>query len=307
MKIYNLGDIKELRCGTVVTVGMFDGVHAGHRHLLSSLLSSAQCRELEPVVVTFDRHPRLVVNADESMRLLSTYDERLHILESCGVENLVIVRFDRETAEMSACEFTRKVLVPRLGMKVLLLGYDNMFGSRRENDFDQLPLLSEEYGFEICRDDAVVVDGVTVSSTKIRAALIRGEMSVANAMLGALYSVSGVVVHGRHVGRSLGFPTANVVPDDRLKMMPKAGVYALKAYYGDRMYKAMANLGTQPTFHNDYPVLEVHLLDFEGDLYGKRIIVEFVERLRDTVEFGSVEELSSQLAEDQRNVEQIIM
>ena len=282
----------------VATIGFFDGVHLGHRYLINKVVDTARQQQLTSVAVTFARHPRQVLDPATPMALLSTFDERLALLEECGVQTVVMVHFDAEKAMLSACDFARRFLCNRLNMRILLLGYDNMFGSRCNNDFDQLPTLADELGFGICRDEAVQVGGVEVSSTKIRKALQRGDLAVANAMLGAPYKVSGTVVHGRHVGTALGFPTANLLPADSAKILPAAGVYALRASVGGRSYAAMANLGTQPTFHQNQPVLEVHLLDFEGDIYGRQLSVEFIDRIRDIRTFESPEALASQLKDD---------
>ena len=302
MKIVNIEDISALDSSSIVTVGMFDGVHQGHRHLIAKLLSLAAERTLRPVVVTFDRHPRLVMDAQAPLSLLSTYEERMSLLEGCGVDTVALVRFTRETAALSACSFARQYLCHHLRMRTLLLGYDNMFGSRQHDDFEQLPQLAEACGFDICRDDAVLMDGVEVSSTKVRRALQQGDLRRANAMLGTPYSLSGRVVHGRHVGTGLGFPTANIQPEDSHKMLPGAGVYAMRASVGGRDYVAMANLGDQPTFHSEHPVLEVHLLDFDGDLYGCEVRVTFLEKLRDIRQFESPEALRQQLERDRADV-----
>ncbi len=302
MKILNIEDISALETKTIVTVGMFDGLHLGHRHLIARLMEYASREGLDPVVVTFDRHPRLVMEPEAPMALLSTGEERLQQLTECGVPTVALIHFTPETARLGACDFVRRFLCGRLNMRVLLLGYDNRFGSRKENDFDRLPQLASQLGFSICRDEAVLLNGVEVSSTKIRQALLRGDLQTANAMLGMPYSLSGRVVHGRHVGTSLGFPTANVQPDDIHKMHPAAGVYALRARVDGQCYCAMANLGEQPTFHSDHPVLEVHLIGFEGDLYGKSIQVEFMERIRDIQQFSSPEHLRRQLELDKLQV-----
>ncbi|MBP5326831.1 MAG: riboflavin biosynthesis protein RibF [Bacteroidales bacterium] len=302
MKLFNIDNFSDLQSESIVTVGMFDGVHVGHRHLLCRLRKEAKERALLPVVVTFDRHPRMVLRPDDSVPLLSTFEERMTQLESCGVENVAIINFDKETASLSACTFAERFLCGNLNMKVLLLGYDNMFGSRDRNDFDLLPDLSRRRGFEICRDEAVVLDGVEVSSTKIRRALASGDMRLANSMLGVPYSVSGEVVHGRHVGSGLGFPTANIAVGDRNKMLPAAGVYAMVAIVDGRRYAAMANLGVQPTFHMSVSALEVHIIDFSSDIYGKKVTVEFIDKIRDIETFDSPQALVAQLHDDCRKV-----
>lgn len=306
MNVFNIDNINDLGAKTIVTVGMFDGLHLGHRHLVERLLTTAADQNLVPVVVTFDRHPRQVLDTATTMSLLSTCDERLALLEGCGVPNVAMVHFDVATASLSACDFARRFLCERLNMRALLLGYDNMFGSRAHNDFDRLPDLAKEKGFSICRDEAVRLDGVEVSSTKIRKALQNGDLTLANAMLGAPYSACGTVVHGRHVGTSLGFPTANIRLDDTAKILPADGVYALRTSVDGTTYAAMANLGAQPTFHQQHKELEVNLIDFDGDLYGRQLRVEFLTRIRDIRPFASPDELASQLRRDRETAISIV-
>ena len=298
MNVFNIDNISSLDAKTVVTVGMFDGLHLGHRHLLECLQAVAAEKSIAPWVVTFDVHPRQVLYPSTTMSLLSTREERLALLEGCGVSNVAIVHFDAETASLSACDFARCFLCERLNMSVLLLGYDNMFGSRSNNDFDRLPLLAAEKRFSIQRDEPVLLGGIEISSTKIRKALTDGDIVLANTMLGTTYSVTGTVVHGRHVGASLGFPTANIHPADCAKMLPAAGVYATRATVDGKTYAAMTNLGAQPTFNQQHSELEVHMIGFDGDIYGKRLTVEFVDRIRNIRPFASPDELSAQLKRD---------
>lgn len=306
MEVINIENISVLERKTIVTVGMFDGVHCGHRLLLERLLTAAAESGLMPVVVTFDRHPKVVLSPDSSVSLLSTYDERMSLLESCGVSNVVIVHFDNQTASLSACHFAEQYLCRKLNMRELVLGYDNQFGCRMNDDFAQLPQLAQRMGFSIRRVEPVEMFGVAVSSTKIRKALAESDIEKANAMLGSSYSASGVVVHGRHVGTSLGFPTANIKLDDSLKLLPAEGVYALRVRIGDEVFVGMANLGTQPTFDSGRVELEVHLIGFEGDLYGRRLTVEFVGKVRDIQTFPSVELLVSQLRRDMDVVKSMV-
>ena len=302
MEIIKIDKINILDRKTMVTVGMFDGVHIGHRRLIAHLLEQSERDGLSPVVVTFDRHPRQVLKPGDPLPLLSTYDERMSLLEECGVPMVALVQFDKATASLSACEFTSRYLCDKLNMNRLLLGYDNMYGSRAVDDFDKLPLLAKERGFEISCDEAVYYEGVDVSSTKIRRALSEGNMERANGMLGTPYGVTGVVVHGRHVGSTMGFPTANIMPSEHDKMLPAAGVYALRVIVEGRCFSGMANLGAQPTFNESRPVLEVHIIDFSGDLYGKTLRVEFLRRIRDIKTFASSADLAAQLAVDREEV-----
>lgn len=298
MEIYNINDIKKIGDNTAVTVGMFDGVHVGHRQMVRHLASRAKERGLEPVVVTFRNHPRNVLKTCERVALLTTFEERMELLERCGVGKVVAMDFDEGTACMSACRFASQFLVEGMNMKLLLLGYDNKFGSRTNDDFHKLPDLGVAEGFEIIYDEPVRVDGIDVSSTRIRNALVAGNIGYANEMLGSPYRLSGKVVHGRHVGTTLGFPTANIDISGLGKVLPAEGVYALRAHVGNESYVAVGNFGGQPTFGQELAVMEVHLVGFEGDLYGLAIGVDFVARLRDIQRFGSQGELVEQIRKD---------
>ena len=323
MEIYNINVIKNLNRHTAVTVGMFDGVHAGHRQIVRHLTENARERGLDPVVVTFSNHPRSLLRPDEQVSLLTTFDERMQLLEQCGVETVVVMAFDNETAQLSACQFASRILCSKLNMKMLLLGYDNKFGSRSNDDFNKLPELATQKGFEIIHDEPLpMTQSEYISSTKIRKALISGNIELANLMLRTPYSITGVVEHGHHIGTTLGFPTANISLTANTKLLPADGVYALRAFAEAREHDeqtfnfqlstfnfqlpAIANLGSQPTFHQGRRTLEVHLLDFEGDLYGQTLRVEFLSRLRDIKQFSSPEALAAQLAIDRDQARQII-
>ena len=298
MKIYNIKDINTLAVETAVTVGMFDGVHVGHRQMVSHLAAFARERSYEPVVVTFRNHPRAVLYPGEEMQLLTTFDERMELLESCGVGSVALLEFDDVTARLSACDFASDLLCKKLRMRFLLLGYDNKFGSRAKDDFGLLPSLGRRLGFEMVHDEPVLVDGVDVSSTKIRKALMSGDIDVANRMLGMPYFVFGKVVNGRHVGREIGFPTANVELSDKCKLLPADGVYAMRVEWDGRSYAAMGNLGSQPTYGLNDRVLEIHIIDFDGDIYNETIKVDFLKKIRDIQQFGNTEELVAQLYTD---------
>ena len=289
---------------TAVTVGMFDGVHVGHRHILSMLERVSAEEGLSPVVVTFDCHPRQVLNAESAASFrVNTNEERYRLLEGCGVKEVVEIHFSKETAELSACEFFEQVLLHRLNCKALVLGYDNMFGNRRRDDFGQLPALAERCGVRVCVDTPLKVEGVEVSSTQVRKALQRGDVLHATTLLGYPYRLWGKVVKGRQVGRTLGFPTANVCLDDSTKVVPAAGVYAVRVWgtEGDAQMKwGMANFGAQPTFGLEKTVFEVNIFDYDGDLYGSVLTVEFVDRIRDVCRFEGVEQLVKQLEDDRR-------
>lgn len=310
MNLYKLEDINELPYATAVTVGMFDGVHVGHRHILSMLDRVSAEEGLRPVVVTFDCHPRQVLNAESAASFrVNTNEERYRLLEGCGVKEVVEIHFSKETAELSACEFFEQVLLHRLNCKALVLGYDNMFGNRRRDDFGQLPALAERCGVRVCVDTPLKVEGVEVSSTQVRKALQRGDVLHATTLLGYPYRLWGTVVKGRQVGRTLGFPTANVCLDDSTKVVPAAGVYAVRVWgtEGDVQTKwGMANFGAQPTFGLEKTVFEVNIFDYDGDLYGSVLTVEFVDRIRDVCRFEGVEQLVKQLEDDRRTAIEIL-
>ena len=310
MNIYKLEDIKELTAsGSVVTVGMFDGVHVGHRHILSLLGRVAEEKGLRPVVVTFDRHPRQVLTEGVATHFrITTNEERGRLLSQCGVDTVVELSFTPQLAGMSACEFFEQVLVGQLNARALVLGFDNMFGSRGRNDFDRLPVVAEEKGVTIHVDKAVFYHGSEVSSTRIRKALEQGQTDRAASMLGRGYVMWGTVEKGRQLGRLLGFPTANVSLAGPTKVWPADGVYAVWVTLSDGTagLKGMANFGAQPTFGLDKPVFEVNIFDFEGDLYDSTLTVEFGPRLRDICRFDNVPTLVEQLRADREAARRLL-
>lgn len=311
MNIYKLNNISNLSEGTAVTVGMFDGVHCGHQHILSMLKKAANERNLIPVVVTFDLHPRQVLGGNvggadiNSFYRVTTNEERYEQLQRHGINHVLEVHFTPEIAALSACQFFEQILIKQLHAKVLVLGFDNLFGSKQHYDFDQLPALAQSFNAEVLVDTPLSMHGVEVSSTQIRKALKNGDVALAAEMLGYPYRLWGNVVKGRQVGRTLGFPTANVCLDDTTKVMPADGVYAVNVHIQGRTepLHGMANLGGQPTFGLNKPVFEVNIFDFDADIYNTILTVEFVQRLRDVRKFASVDDLISQLESD-RNAAQ---
>ena len=306
MKIYKIDNINELVKGTAVTVGMFDGVHRGHQHILALLRQEATRLGLTPVVVTFDLHPRQVlgggvggVDVNQFYRV-TTNEERYALLERFGIHHVLELHFTPEVAALSACQFFEQILLQRLHAKALVLGYDNMFGSKHHNDFDRLPSLAKSLGVSVAVDTAVRFRDIDISSTQVRKALKMGDVELAADFLGYNYRLWGLVVKGRQMGRQLGFPTANVCLDDTTKVMPADGVYAVRVQLenSSEIRMGMANFGGQPTFGLDKPVFEVNIFDFDGDLYGTTLSVEFVSRLRDVQKFGSIPELVDQLCAD---------
>jgi len=283
------GPITSIPEPTAVTVGVFDGVHRGHRELLKGV----------SLVVTLTSHPSFVLGRRDSEYWLDDPDEHLRLLFEAGAKYVAVLPFTREVARLSACEMAR-LLYDKLQMRSLLLGYDSRFGSKSNDDFDQLPELSRQLGFALHRGEPFLVDGQPISSSRIRESLTSGAVEETATLLGRPYAITGTVLHGRSVGHTLGFPTANIDLSLTRKMLPKEGVYAVRIKNEELRIKncGMANLGTAPTFGVEKPLLEVHLLDFDGDLYGQTVTVEFTHRLRDIVRFDSVEALQRQLQID---------
>ena len=283
-QLYDIhGPISSIPEPTAVTVGVFDGVHRGHRELLKGV----------SLVVTLTAHPSFVLGRRDSEYWLDDPEEHLRLLFDAGAKYVAVLPFTAEVAKLSACEMTR-ILYDKLNMRSLLLGYDSRFGSKTNDDFDRLPLLANELGFTLHRGEPFLVDGEPISSSRIRESLTSGIVEETAILLGRPYSVTGTVLHGRGVGHTLGFPTANIDLSQTRKMLPKEGVYAV--HIGDHI--GMANLGPVPTFGVEKPLLEVHLIDFDGDLYGQTVTVEFVHRLRDIVRFSTAEALEEQLKKD---------
>lgn len=277
------GSIASIPETTAVTVGVFDGVHRGHRELLKGV----------SLVVTLTSHPSFVLGRRDSEYWLDDLDEHLRLLFEAGAKYVAVLPFSREVAQLSACQMAH-LLYDRLQMRSLLLGYDSRFGSKSNDDFDRLPQLASDLGFTLKRGEPFLLDGKPISSSRIRESLAQGAMEDTANLLGRPFTLTGTVLHGRGVGHTLGFPTANIDLSQTRKMLPAYGVYAVRI--GDRI--GMANLGPVPTFGVDKPLLEVHLLDFHGDLYGQTVTVEFIHRLRDIVRFDSSEALQRQLQED---------
>lgn len=292
----------------VATIGFFDGVHRGHRHLIGEVTARAREEGVESVVVTFDRHPRQVVSSDFKPRLLSTMEEKLVLLEKSGVDRCVVLPFDRDMAAMSAQEFMSEILSKRLGVKVLYTGYDHRFGHNRSEGFSDYVEYGRELDMEVLQGEPYLLDGVNVSSSVVRSLLEAGELRLVSRCLGYNYTILGHVVRGEHVGTAMGFPTANIKVDDDLKLIPANGVYAVKvrvAGFAEEM-TAMLNIGLRPTFEGKEKTIEAHILGFSGDIYGRQIAVAFYEKIREERKFRSSAELAAQLDADASEAERIL-
>jgi riboflavin kinase/FMN adenylyltransferase len=283
----------------VVTSGTFDGVHLGHQKILGRLKELATRKQGETVLLTYWPHPRLILQPeDKSLRLLSTLSEKVKLLEELGVDHLIILPFTKELSQMSSEEFIREILVEKIQTKTLVIGYDHKFGKNREGSFEYLKSHSHLFGFdmeEISRQD---VDDLAVSSTKIRKALALGDTYTASKYLGRPYVLSGQVVKGQQIGRSIGFPTANIQIVDNYKLLPRDGAYAVYAEVAGIHYKAILNIGDRPTVDGKKKTIEAHLIDFDEDVYGQDLSIYFQEFLREEERFESLEALKNQLVID---------
>ncbi len=289
---------------SAVTIGSFDGLHVGHRKIIGAMIDRArQEGGLRSVVVTFDPHPRLVLNSGPNcpVELLSTFEEKVAHCRTMQVDLLFIIHFDREFSRKSSADFIRDVLVGRLGARQVTVGYDHGFGSDRSGSGKTLRELGEEYGFGVEVVGEVIVDGFAVSSTRIRHLLAEGRVAEANDCLGTPYTISGTVVEGNKLGRQIGFPTANLALPDRCKLLPAHGVYAATATVDGRDWPVMMNIGRRPTVEDDGPVtVEAHLIGFSGDLYGTVLVFRLLGFIRPEQRFGSIDELRAQLLNDQK-------
>ena len=285
----------------VVTIGTFDGVHRGHREVISELKRISMLSGGESVIFTFEPHPRIVIAPqDDSLRLLSTKEEKISLLGKIGIDHLVIYPFTTAFSKISYSDFVADILVGRMNISSLVVGYDHRFGQGRQGNFSSLESLSESLNFKVEQLSQLLVDNKVVSSTKVRQALEAGDIVHANHFLGYWYTLSGKVIEGRQLGRKLGFPTANIEASDRYKLIPGDGVYAVLVETGHKRHKGMLNIGVRPTVGNnaDGKSIEVHIFDFEDDIYNSDITLYFVEKIREEQKFTGLAELKQQLTRD---------
>ncbi len=293
----------------VATIGIFDGVHAGHRFILDELVQKAKKHGGESVVVTLWPHPRLILDIDiQNFKLLHTREEKIRELERSGIDQLVFVPFDKEIASFTACEFVQNYLVDRLGVELLLVGYDNRFGRDRKGDPDGLALCASQNKFKIEKLPEFNPEFGKVSSTLIREAIQQGELEQAERMLGYHYYLSGSIVEGNHLGRQMGFPTANIHPNNPYKLIPMNGVYAIRMELKGKLYNGMLNIGFRPTIDSSSAVktIEAHLFDVSGDFYDEPVVIHFVKRVRDEMKFSGLEALKQQLEKDKDLIQALL-
>jgi len=283
----------------IVTVGTFDGLHIGHKMLLKRLAALAGEKKGEVVLLTFHPHPRKVLFQDANgLEMLSTLEEKMKLMEQYGVDHLVIQPFTTDFSKMEYDEFVQEILVDKLGVKTLVIGYDHQFGHQRRGSMKTLAAMAPALGFEVEEIPEQDIDAIAVSSTRIRKALKNGEIEVATQLLGYQYCIAGRVVEGKQIGRTLGFPTANILCDDPDKLIPANGIYAVKVEIDGQLWKGALSIGNRPTFDNGARSIEVHILEFDENIYGKNLRIFFHQYLRPELKFHSAEALVVQMQKD---------
>jgi riboflavin kinase/FMN adenylyltransferase len=286
---------------TILTLGTFDGVHIGHRKILERITQNTENGEYESLVLTFFPHPRMVLQGDSDVKLLNTLSEKITLLENIGIQNLVIHPFDEAFSRLTAEEFVKTVLVDKFHIQKIIIGHDHRFGRNRTANIDDLIAFGKQYGFEVEQISVQEIDAVSISSTKIRKALLEGNMALANEFLGYDYFISGTILKGKQLGRTIGFPTANLQIDEKFKLIPRNGVYVVKSTIKQKTIFGMMNIGFNPTVAGENLSIEIHFFDFDGELYDQKISVSLLEYLRPEQKFDSVELLKQQLEKDRNN------
>jgi riboflavin kinase/FMN adenylyltransferase len=292
---------------TVVTIGTFDGVHLGHQKILEQITKSAQALNCESLVLTFFPHPRMVLQKDTEMKQLNTLNEKIGLLGSLGVDNLVVHPFDKDFSRLTAEEFVKEVLVDVFKVKKIIIGYDHRFGRNRTADINDLITFGQTYGFEVEQISAEEINEVSISSTKIRNALLEGNVELAAAYLGYSYSLTGIVSKGKQLGRTIGFPTANIKIEEDYKLIPSNGVYVAKALINEKAVYGMMNIGTRPTVDGTTQTIEINLFDFEQEIYNRQITVSLLKRMRSEQKFESIDALKIQLGLDKAMAQEYIL
>jgi len=286
---------------SIVTIGTFDGVHLGHQQILKQLTDTSRKSKLKSVLLTFFPHPRMVLQPDISMRLIQTIQEREKALKNIGLDYLVIHPFSIAFSRLSADDYVKQILVEQLNVRKVVVGYDHRFGRNRTASLEDMYHYADIYDFEVIEIDAKKIDSTVVSSTKIRNAIDQGNIERANTYLGQPFTLEGMVVHGDKRGRELAYPTANIDLQNQHKIVPKQGVYLVKSKLKGRVVYGMMNIGTKPTFDTTMPSIEVHFLDWNGDLYGQAVQVELLKWIREERKFKTVKELQTQIQTDEQN------
>ena len=299
MKTHNSAHTFSSEKGTVVTIGTFDGVHLGHRQIINRLNESARANDWESCVLTFFPHPRMVLQKDTSLRLINTIDERAQLLEGLGLDHLVIHPFTLDFSRYHAETFVEEILVNSLNAKKVIIGYDHRFGRNRNANIEDLKRFGEQLGFEVEEISKQQLEDVAVSSTKVRKSLEVGDVALANSYLDQAFMLSGIVVKGRSLGRTIGYPTANLDIAEDYKLIPAQGVYVVQSRINGKIVYGMMNIGTNPTVGGSAQTIETYFFDFDNDLYGQSLEIQLLDRIRDEKNFESVDELVKAMKADE--------
>ncbi len=283
----------------IITIGTFDGVHIGHQKILLKLSQISKSENCQSVVLTFFPHPRMVLQHDNTIKLLNTLEEKVKLLEQLSIDNLIIHSFDKEFSQLSAADFVKNILVDQLKVQKIVIGYDHRFGRNRTADISDLIQFGMQYDFEIEQIAVEEIEAIAVSSTKIRNALLEGDIETATNYLGYNYSITGKVVKGKQLGRTIGFPTANIEINEAYKLIPKKGVYIVSSFIENQLVYGIMNIGNRPTLNGDTQTIEVHFLNFNKDIYNQNIEIVFIKYIREEVKFKSLADLKTQITKDQ--------
>lgn len=300
MKIFN--SIKSFNATkpTIVTIGTFDGVHLGHQKIVAQITKNAHALNCESLVLTFFPHPRMVLQEGTEMKQLNTLNEKIALLDNLGIDNLVVHPFDKEFSRLTAEEFVKKVLVNVFKIKKIIIGHDHRFGRNRTATIDDLINFGKTYGFEVEQISAKEINEVSISSTKIRNALLEGNIELATNYLGYDYSFTGIIIKGKQLGRTIGYPTANITIEEDYKLIPNNGVYIAKSVLNGKTVFGMMNIGNRPTVDGTKQTIEINFFDFKQDLYGQKITISLLHRMRSEQKFESIDALKNQLGKDKK-------
>jgi len=300
LKIFNSIESFNATKPTIVTIGTFDGVHLGHQKIVAQITKNANALNCESLVLTFFPHPRMVLQESTEMKQLNTLNEKIALLDNLGIDNLVVHPFDKEFSRLTAEEFVKKVLVDVFKIKKIIIGHDHRFGRNRTATIDDLINFGETYGFEVEQISAEEINEVSISSTKIRNALLEGNIELATNYLGYDYSLTGIIFKGKQLGRTIGYPTANITIEEDYKLIPNNGVYIAKSVLNGKTVFGMMNIGTRPTVDGTKQTIEINFFDFKQDLYGQKITISLLHRMRSEQKFESIDALKNQLGKDKK-------
>ena len=300
MKIFNNIQSYSSEKESILTIGTFDGVHIGHNKILTKLVEESKKNNLSSLIMTFFPHPRMVLQKSQEIKMIDTIDEKIHLFEKTGVDNLIIQPFDENFSKIRAKEFVEEILVKKLKIKHIIIGYDHRFGKDREASVDDLKKFGLNYMFTVEEIAAQEIHSIAISSTKIRNAILKGEIKKCNEYLGRNFMLTGEVVHGDGLGKKINFPTANIEIPETYKIIPKNGVYLVKAIINSEIYFGMMNIGVRPTIGGENKSLEIHFFNFKDNIYNKTFSVEIICKIRDEEEFSSIDELKIQLKKDEQ-------